>query len=229
MKKTHAWCLIVIGAMLLIAALLLIVYNMRQDEGSGKESALILSDLRQHISQQQTEPPTTEPDLMQYIPTNDLFSEYATEETQETTEPADPLEDPVVEIDGSQYIGIISIPCLSVELPVMKDWSYPKLRRAPCRYQGNAVTGDLIIAAHNFRSHFGNIQSLNSGDQIVFLNADGEKYIYEVIQTDMVGGRDIPSMLAGSQDGWDLTLFTCTLSGQTRVAVRAVLIPPPEE
>lgn len=229
MRKTHAWCLIVTGAMLLVAALLLIFYNMRQDEGSGKESALILSDLRQQIAQQHTEPATTEPDLMQYIPTNDLFSEYATEETQEATEEPTQEEDPVVEIDGSQYIGIISIPCLNVELPVMKDWSYPKLRRAPCRYQGSAATGDLIIAAHNFRSHFGNIQSLNSGDQIVFLNANGDKYIYEVIQTDMVGGRDIPAMLAGSQEGWDLTLFTCTLSGQTRVAVRAVLIPPPEE
>ena len=101
MRKTHAWCLIVTGAMLLVAALLLIFYNMRQDEGSGKESALILSDLRQQIAQQHTEPATTEPDLMQYIPTNDLFSEYATEETQEATEEPTQEEDPVVEIDGS--------------------------------------------------------------------------------------------------------------------------------
>ncbi|MBE6850760.1 MAG: sortase [Ruminococcus sp.] len=226
MKKKHAWCLIALGAMLLLAALLLILHNMRQDEGSGKESAMILDDLRQQITEQYTEPPTTEFDFQQFLPTEDLYSEYTTE--PETTEPTEPPTDPVVEIDGVQYIGIISIPSLNIELPVIKDWSYPKLRRAPCCYQGAAASGDLIIAAHNFRSHFGNIQSLNTDDQIVFINANGEMFIYEVIETDMIGGRDIPSMLAGSEDSWDLTLFTCTLSGQTRVTVRAVLIPPPE-
>ncbi len=227
MKKRHAWCLIVLGAMLLIAALFLVLYNLRQDEGSGKESAKILHDLRQQIEEMQTEPQTTELDLQQFLPTEDLYSEYMTE--PETTEPTEPPTDPVVEIDGSQYIGIISIPRLNIELPVMSDWSYPKLRRAPCRYQGAAAAGDLIIAAHNFRTHFGNIQSLNTDDQIVFINANGEMFIYEVIETDMIGGRDIPSMLAGAEDSWDLTLFTCTLSGQTRVTVRAVLIPPPEQ
>ncbi len=218
MRKKYAWCWIVMGAMLLLAALFLLLYNLHEDRKSGEKAEAILSELRQEISAQPE--PTTEPATEFYIPTENLYAEY-----EETTEPP-VLNDPVMELDGSQYIGIVSIPALGTELPVMQEWSYPNLRLSPCRYEGAAASGDLIIAAHNYRSHFGNIQSLNSGDQILFTDAAGLQYVYEVVQTEMVDGQDIPTMLAGAQEDWDLTLFTCTLSGQSRVTVRAVQIVP---
>ena len=68
-------------------------------------------------------------------------------------EPAAPeltQEMPVVEIDGCDYIGVLSFPSLSLELPVMAEWDYARLKIAPCRYAGSYFTGDLVIAAHNY-------------------------------------------------------------------------------
>ena len=51
-------------------------------------------------------------------------------------------------------IGILEIPALDLNL-VISSWSYSSLRLAPCRYSGSAYKGDLVIAAHNYQSHFG--------------------------------------------------------------------------
>ena len=71
---------------------------------------------------------------------------------------------PVLEADGNLYIGILKIPALNLELPVMSDWSYPQLRTAPCRYAGSAYQDDLVIAAHNYRRHFGLLGTLAAGE-----------------------------------------------------------------
>lgn len=124
-----------------------------------------------------------------------------------------------IEIDGKLYIGIISIPSIEVELPVMEEWSYDNLDISPCRYSGSLAAGDLVIAAHNYTNFFSRLDELNSSDEVIFTTASGVEHKFQVIQTDIVNGTDIDTMLSGSDD-WDLTLFTCTWSGWSRVAVR---------
>ena len=68
------------------------------------------------------------------------------------------------------------------------------------------------------------IQELNSGDSIIITDTNGVLHNYEVVQSEIIDGYNIESMNFGSDDEWDLTLFTCTLSGQSRVTVRAVEI-----
>ena len=58
---------------------------------------------------------------------------------------------------------------------------------------------------------------LNPGDFVVFTDADGNIFSYEVAEIETVGGYDIEKMEAGD---WDLTLFTCTNKGKARAAVR---------
>lgn len=193
--------------MLLLAALFLVLYNLHEDEQSRRVSDEVLTELKQEIAEQSV-PTETEPPE----PTNDLYAEYETE----------PETDPSLELDGEVYVGVISIPELGVELPVMQSWSYPNLRIAPCVYSGAAASDDLIIAAHNYRSHFGNISTLYSGSLIRFTDVSGMVYEYEVLQTDTISGYDAPSMREGGGETWNLTLFTCTLSGRSRVSVRAV-------
>ena len=89
--------------------------------------------------------------------------------------------------------------------------------------EGSAAGGDLIIAAHNYSSHFGRLDEFQGGEEIIFISADGTVLNYEVIQTENISGKDVEAMEFGSADEWDLTLFTCTLSGQSRVTVRAVI------
>ena len=116
----------------------------------------------------------------------------------------------------------VNFPDLGIELPVQSEWSYPALKISPCRYKGSILTGDLILAAHNYQSHFGRIQELNTGAEILLTDGNGEVHHYEVVQTEIIPGQDVEAMEFGSAENWDLTLFTCTLSGQSRVTVRAV-------
>ena len=126
---------------------------------------------------------------------------------------------PVIEIDGYSYIGVLQIPSLDLTLPVISDWSYPALQIAPCRYEGSAY-GGMVIAGHNFDSHFGNLSRLEPGDEIRFIDLSGHTFTYAVAETEVLEATAIEEMVTG---GWDLTLFTCTLSGQTRFTVRATL------
>ena len=126
---------------------------------------------------------------------------------------------PVIEIDGYDYIGVLQIPSLDLTLPVISDWSYPALQIAPCRYEGSAY-GGMVIAGHNFDSHFGTLSRLEPGDEIRFVDLSGHTFTYAVAETEVLDATAIDQMVNG---GWDLTLFTCTLSGETRFTVRAAL------
>ena len=130
---------------------------------------------------------------------------------------------PTIELDGRCYCGYLTIPALGVELPVANELSYPALRSAPCRYSGTVSGGDLVIAAHNYSSHFGRVKELAEGDEIFFTDCEGDQHCYTVISSESVDGEDISSMLSGSSEEWQLTLFTCDLSGRSRVAVRCII------
>lgn len=217
MKKKYSRILIFLGSMLLISALILILFNIYEDRKSGKLSGEILSRLHEEI-------PEYSGDIGDIsVPTENLFDEYKEFETVPEDETASSVEDTGLELDGNYYIGIISIPDLNIELPILRDWSYPNLKIAPCRYIGSAETGEMVIAAHNYRSHFGNLSSLNSGSIIKFTNISGKTFTYEIVQFESVGKYDLDTMKDGMGEEWDLTLFTCTLDGQRRVTVRAVM------
>ena len=122
-----------------------------------------------------------------------------------------------VRIDNREYIGVLSIPALGRELPVISSWDYPGLRVAPCRYTGSAYTDDLVIAAHNYASHFGRLRELSQGDSVRFTDTDGNVFDYVVSELEILEPYAVSQMTEGD---WDLTLFTCTPGGQYRVTLR---------
>ncbi len=128
-----------------------------------------------------------------------------------------PKEMTITKIDGYDYVGFLSIPALKIELSVMADWSYPKLQKSPCRYSGNVHADDLVISAHNYWSHFGQLKNLKPGDSILFTDMDGTQHTYQVIAMDILDPYAVEEMVAGD---YDLTLFTCTYGGQNRVTIR---------
>lgn len=129
------------------------------------------------------------------------------------------MEMPIVEIDGNAYIGILEIPALGLSLPVMSGWSDFQLKIAPCRYSGSAYLDNMVIAGHNYRTHFGPLSRLEAGDGITFTDVDGNLFHYEVGTIEVLKPTAIEEM-TGS--GWDLTLFTCTLDRQSRMALRCM-------
>ncbi|MCD8249740.1 MAG: sortase [Lachnospiraceae bacterium] len=127
---------------------------------------------------------------------------------------------PMVEIDDYAYIGTLTISRYGLSLPVMSEWSYPGLKIAPGRYQGSVWTDDLIICGHNYERHFGKLKNLEYGDGIVFTDVNGNVFTYQVEEVIILQPTDVEKMVSQESGEWDLTLFTCTIGGRTRVIVR---------
>lgn len=127
----------------------------------------------------------------------------------------------VAEIDGYEYIGYITIPDLNLELPVMSNWDYTRMKLSPCRYSGSIKTNDLVVAAHNYTRHFGRLSKLTEDDTVYFTDISGNRYSYYVKDVEVLAPTAVEEMTSGE---FDLTLFTCTYSGQSRLAVRCNLV-----
>lgn len=188
-----------VGLLLIAAALLLTVYNIRESDRAGSESEEMVVRMESLTA-----------DLPERLETEkkELVPEYVKNPEMEM---------PTVEVNGQECVGMIEIPALGLKLPVISEWSDAKLKKAPCRYSGSAYLKNMIIAGHNYSTHFSGIKRLNPGDSVVFTDADGNVFSYEVAEIETVGGYDIEKMEAGD---WDLTLFTCTNKGKARAAVR---------
>ena len=124
---------------------------------------------------------------------------------------------PTVKVDRYECIGVLSIPVLDLELPVLTDWSYAKLKKAPCCYYGSYYEKDFVIAAHNYKAHFGRLSELQEGDQVVFIDASGTAHYYEVVILETLPQNATKEMITS---GFDLSLYTCTPGGSNRVTVR---------
>lgn len=191
MKRKIGTVFMILGAALVLAALSLFLWNQNENRRAGNTVEAILPRVVEAIQ--------TVPDEK-----NDYSNPYSEEMTE-------------VEIDGYYYIGYISIPSLGLELPVMTDWSYPQLRISPCRYAGSVKTDNLVIAAHNYARHFGNIKTLSVGEAVYFTDMDGVRTAYEVEDIEILSPTAVEEM---RDSGYALSLFTCTYGGKSRVTVR---------
>lgn len=200
--------LILFGLVLILGALGLTVFNAREASQAEASATHLVQALEAQIP---TEAPAEEAAPGETLPSGDfpqLQPDYVLYPNMEM---------PVVNIEGRDYVAMLSIPCLELELPILSDWSYPALKVAPCRYLGSAYRGDLILMAHNYASHFGRIKDLRPGDVVQLTDMDGNLFTYQVVELETLDKTAVEDMEAGD---WDLTLFTCTYGGKSRVTVR---------
>ena len=182
---------IVLGVLLMLAAGGLYAYNRYEDAHAGAEAQTVVQDLEEKVVEK-------------------------TETAAESTPEEMTAELPSVFVDGYDYVGVLTIPALDLRLPVMQDWSYPKLKIAPCRQYGSSRTNDLVIAAHNYETHFGKIGTLAVGDEVRFTDMDGIDTYYSVQKVEVHEPTDVDAV---KNSGYDLVLYTCTYGGKTRIVV----------
>lgn len=218
MPKRRAIVFVTTGAVLVLAALLLFFYNWHQDAQAGRQAENLLADVKTMIEgRERPEPYSAEDAQAGQNNVEDGKTSEPSAAPEETEKPV-PLEPemPVFEIDGYGYVGYLFIPDLDIELPVMSEWDYTRLSIAPCRHFGSSRTDDLVISAHNYKSHFGSLSKLKAGANIVFTDMDGIVSVYEVILVDTLAPTEVEAVL---NSGYDLVLYTCTYGGKTRVTV----------
>ena len=198
-KKKGTW-LMTGGLLLIAAALLLACFNLWDERRAANSAGEALRELEAVRPEEAEATEPGEAEIPAYL--------------------LDPgREMPAVEADGGRYIGVLELPSLGLALPVMETWSYPNLRVAPCRYSGSAYQDDMIVAAHNYKTHFGQLKELRPGDEVRFTDTEGNVFRYAVAELETLGKYDVEEMTSGD---WDLTLFTCTYGGQSRVTVRCL-------
>ena len=185
MPKKSGVILISLGAVLILAALLLLLYNRSEDRRAGQEAESLLEDVRS---------------------------------TMAANADPEPQEEPAEEITYD-YAGVIAIPDLSLELPVIDQWNYARLKVAPCRQSGAAADGDLVIAAHNYKSHFGYLDRLEPGASVIFTDMEGTVYRYAVEEIRQLEPEDAEDVSSVFSSEYPLVLYTCTPGGKARVAV----------
>jgi len=193
-KRRLGTILILLGTLLLAGALGLLGYNQWDNGRAQKAAAQVLDQLETTLDEQENH-------LQLLVPTQ--VDDTAREMT-------------VTAIDGWDYIGYLSVPSIGLALPVMSEWSYPKLKISPCRQFGSSRTDDLVIAAHNYESHFGKIGTLALGDEVRFTDMDGIENHYTVSAIEVHDPTDVEAV---EHSGHDLVLYTCTYGGKTRIVV----------
>ena len=193
------------GLILVTAAVLLLVYNLWDGHRARESEEAILAEYLQENKKASESPDASdkedEQNIQDYLLNPDMdMPEYT-----------------LKSLGDVACIGILEIPALDLELPVISSWSYSSLRLAPCRYSGSAYKGDLVIAAHNYQSHFGGLRTLPEGSEVFFTDAVGNRFSYYVAVTEALTPWSVDDMTSGE---WPLTLFTCTLDSQNRVTMR---------
>lgn len=188
-KRKLSKVFMIIGFVLVLAAAGLFAYNAWDENRAAQATLTMASALSAEIGDVTNAPPVNSPE-------HPMMS---------------------IEIDGQKYIGVIAIPVLDLSLPVIQDWSYDKLKIAPCRFVGTAFNDTMIIAAHNYTKHFGNIGLLSIGDEVIFTDVEANQFRYSVAEIETLQSSQVEEMVAND---YDLTLFTCTYGGASRVTVR---------
>ena len=107
MRKWIGAVCVFLGVICLLCAVGFVVYNRWEAENAAKVTDSLLVDVQSVIAEQSAEQKDSQSKM------------------------------PTINVDGYECIGILSIPVLDLELPVLTDWSYAKLKKAPCIYYGS--------------------------------------------------------------------------------------------
>lgn len=200
MKSKPGLIILLAGVLCVTAAAGLFVFNTVRSAQAGNES--------RHAVEVLTEVIGKEASKSHNLPTDDPDREM-----------------PAIEAEGERYLGILDIPALGLTLPVGESLDDDALQSTPCRYSGSIYSCDLVIGAHNYGAHFGNISTLHIGDEVNFTDAEGHVYPCEVVDLETLRPEQTEELTTKNpQNDWDMTLFTCTYSGVERTTVRCKMV-----
>lgn len=190
MKRKIAITFMTVGVFFIGFALVLLIYNNYENKKAQESADTLIQSIRSNIAENELK--------------NELIDPFDEEMT-------------VKEIKGYGYVGYISVPALNIDLPVMSECDYGRLKISPCRYYGSTKTDNLVIAAHNYIVHFKYIGRLKPGDAVIFTDMDAVVHNYKVESVEQLLPTNVDKV---KDSGNDLILYTCTYGGAKRIVVR---------
>lgn len=138
-----------------------------------------------------------------------------------------PDEQKLTASDGTIYytIGVINIPSIDVNYPILSTYTDELLKIAPCRFHGpnpNEV-GNLCIAGHNYKNSkfFSKVPNLQLGDKIEITDLSGRMLTYTVYDKFIVNPDELECTSQLTNGNKEITLITCTNDNKQRHIIKA--------
>lgn len=129
--------------------------------------------------------------------------------------------------DGTEYytIGIINIPKLGINYPILSETTESLLKISPCKFWGPAPNqvGNLCIAGHNYRNSkfFSKIPNLEIGDIIEITDLSNKTIKYEIYDKYTVEPNDTSCTNQKVNGEKQVTLITCTNDNKQRWIIKS--------
>lgn len=115
--------------------------------------------------------------------------------------------------------GIIEIPTIELAMPLVKGTDAGSLNTAAGWYTDSAQigsAGNAVILGHRmygYGEHFNRLDEVKNDDEIIITLGDGSYYVYKVNGTETILPEKLMDTLREHNDGYILTLVTCTPTG----------------
>ena len=199
--------LITLGLLMSVSAAAIFARYEYQAEIAGDNAEILLEALTEDI--------LVRKELERYNPAQPEAP--ATTELPKTTIQSESAVQNDTTWKGYEMVGIVRVPSLGLELPVLDSWDYDLLQIAPCRYSGSVEGRDLILLGHNYKKHFAPLKKIKLGETVEFCDVNGTVTRYEAVATEVLQKTELEQLTASDHD---LTLFTCTNGGYSRFVVR---------
>ena len=142
-----------------------------------------------------------------------------------TTNAIDVIQEIDEEIGGYKVIGIINIPKINIEYPILEKTNKESLDLSITKFYGEKINqkGNVVLAGHNRLNNtmFGKIDKLENGDIIELTDSQMVTVKYQVFSKYVIDPNDIDCIFPIDENTREVTLITCTNRDKNRLVVKA--------
>lgn len=199
--------LIILGLTLVLSGAWLYARYTYQAKEAEAQAQVLLQELKTDIKERQLSAVITEVPVAADTPEAEQIPEVPAASVEQM---------PQTTLQGVGLIGILQAKEANIQLSVLENWSYANMDKSPCRYAGSLSGGDLVLIGHNYKGHLADLDLLEEGDPVEFIDVDGKTHSFEVAQTTVLQPAQVEELL---NCGYPLAIVTCTPGGRARFAV----------
>lgn len=130
-----------------------------------------------------------------------------------------------VKIDGYTVLGIIRIPKIGLEYPILNETTNKSMKKSITKFWGPNLNeiGNLTLAGHNNKdgTMFGKVKKMKIGDIIEIEDLYKNIVKYEVFDIYVIEPNDVSCVESVNPDTREITLITCTNGNKNRLITKA--------
>lgn len=130
-----------------------------------------------------------------------------------------------LEFEGCKVIGLIKIPKIDLEYPILEETTKSTMKKSISRFWGGEINdfGNVSLAGHNNYdgTMFGKNKNLNIGDIIELTDLQNTTITYEIKEIFKTNPNDVTILETNNSEIREVTLITCTNGRAERLIIKA--------